>query len=293
MLKDDVNPDSKLLLAPVTIYSFDRGFQFDLYFGQNAIYLGRLPLNQAYNLESLKNLLKNKKIRFIFIAHRVDRRLLNPNPPFKGNLKNWLCNKRSPYSLEKDLEIIRDYIQSRGGKCINTNRFGEIFYLTDEKPGKDNSGLISNGSFEYWWKGFPMGKWRLRSGKVSIGSETTDGLSSLCFEPNPVKSEKGTWITWIFDTSLYKEGAKLKVSMDIKAGKPNDFIVLLTGSINGKRKAIRPGPLKYTGKGDWETLSEVYAITPEMKPIIMHLLLRTGASKPAFVDNLSISAVEE
>ncbi|MGD2090133.1 MAG: hypothetical protein PVH61_28410 [Candidatus Aminicenantes bacterium] len=38
ILKHDVNWENKLLIAPVSVYSLDRGYQLDLYFGKNLVY---------------------------------------------------------------------------------------------------------------------------------------------------------------------------------------------------------------------------------------------------------------
>jgi hypothetical protein len=286
ILKDHVNSGNKLLIAPVSIYSFDRGYQSDLYFGKNAIYLVHLPIKNEYSLESLKKLLQNMNIRYIFLGRRIDRRLLNPDFPLSGPHRGWLRNEKIPYSLEKDREIIQAYIRSKGGLIINENRFGEIYYLCD---GEEESGLIPNGSFEHWWNRFPIGKWRLVNGRISQSEEATDGSSSIRFETD---DNEGSRIIWDFG-DLFKEEVKLRVRCDVKEGKSCKFCLFFTAGINGKRQIIKPGMVRYTGKGDWMSIGNDFKITPGMKGIFFHLRLFPGARAPAFVDNLSIELLKE
>ncbi|MGD2090153.1 MAG: hypothetical protein PVH61_28510 [Candidatus Aminicenantes bacterium] len=286
ILKDEVNSGNKLLIAPLTHYSFDGGFQYDFYFDKNAIYMMHLPIKNEYNLKSLKELLKDKNIRYIFLGKSIDRRLLDPNFHFHGEerYKTWLRNDKNPYSLEKDLEIIHSYIRSKGGYLINQSRFGKIYYLTQDE---EEPGLITYGSFEHWWKGFPMGNWKLDSGRISRSSEATDGSSSIRFEPD---GKKGSRIVRYFG-NLFKDEEKLRVRLDVKADKTCKFGAFFTAGINGKRQVIKPGMVRYTGKGDWMTMGNDFTITPDMKGLLFHLRLFPGAREPAFVDNLSIIVI--
>lgn len=291
ILKDEVNSKNKLLIAPVVIY-VDRGYQLDLYFGKNAVYMCHLPLknlNKEYNLKSLTELLAGLNIRYIFVGGTIDRSLLDPNTPRWERCKNWYRKDAKPYSLEKDLEIIQAYIKSKGGMVINMNRFGEIYYLSGEKI-RQKQNLITNGSFEHWWKGFPMGGWKLLSGKISRSGETTEGSGSIRFEPD---AKNGSRIIRVFRKPLYKNEAKLRVCLDVKAGAPGKFVFYFLANVNGKLQTIEPGVVRYRGKGDWVTLSEDFAITPDMKEIIFNLRLLPGAKKPAFVDNLSIEPLNQ
>jgi hypothetical protein len=286
ILKDEVNSKNKLLIAPVIIY-VDRGFQLDLYFGRNAVYMCHLPfnnLNKEYNLKSLTELLAGLNIRFIFVGRTIDRRLLDPDTPTWKRCKNWYRKDASHYSLEKDLEIIQAYIKSKGGMVINMNRFGDIYYLSGKEV-EQKQNLISNGSFEHWWRGFPMGKWKLVTGKISKSVEATEGSSSICFEPD---AKNGSRIIRVFKKPLYKNGAKLRVCLDAKAGDPGKFIFYFSAYVKGKWKTIEPGVVRYRGNGDWVTLSEDFAISPDMKEFSFNLRLLPGAEKPAFVDNLHI-----
>lgn len=288
ILKDDVNSKNKLLLAPAAIYSFDRAFKLDLYFGKNAVYMNHLPIKDEYNLKSLKELLKDMDIRYIFLGKRIDRRFIGKDFPLTGLYKRWFRNDKNPYSLEKDLEIIQAYIRSKGGMVINMNRFGKIYYLTGKKSVQKESGLITNGSFENWWKGFPMGEWKLLSGRISRSFEATEGLNSIRFAPTHKGDKKGTRIIWVFRKPLQKNVSKLRVRLDVKAGKSGKFVFFFTAGINVKKQTIKPGEVRYNGKGDWVTLSEDFAITTNMRTLIFHLWLQPGAREPAFVDNLSI-----
>jgi hypothetical protein len=290
ILKDDVDSQNKLLIAPAAAYSFDRGFTSDLYFGKNAVYMCHLPIKDEYNLKFLKELLRGRNIRYIFLGKRIDPRIsLNLTPRKKNTLYHrWFRNDKNPYSLRKDLEIIKAYIRSRGGLPIAVNRFGKIYYLTDEKPVSGKSDLIINGSFEYWWKGFPMGKWKLVKGRISRSAQATEGSSSICFEPC---EKTGTSLVWIFRKPLYENASTLRVCLDARAGESNKFVLFFTAKINERWKMIEPNIVSYTGKNEWVTFSENFAITPGMKMLCCHLRLLPGARRPAFVDNLSIITV--
>jgi hypothetical protein len=296
ILKENVNPENKLLIAPVTIYFLDRGYQHDLYFGKNAVYMCHLPLKNEYNPESLKKLLDGINIRYIFVGNTIDRRLIDPNCPivdkFGKTLQPWLRNDKSPYSLEKDLEIIQAYIHSKGGLLINENRFGKIYYLTGDKSVRKKFGLITNGSFEHWWKDIPMGEWKLINGRIFKSQEATDGINSLRFEPG---QKEGSRIIRIFEEPrhLLENGSKLRVRLDAKAGKSDRLIFFFTAKINGKWQKVESAAVRYPGKGEWVTLSGDLVITPGMKRLIFHLRLSAGAREPAFVDNLSIELLNE
>ena len=175
-------------------------------------------------------------------------------------------NENFRYSLEKDLEIIQSYIKSRGGLLINKNNSGKIYYLTDDKSLQEETGLIPNGSFEYWWKCLPMGEWWQVNGNVLKSRQSTKGSDSIRFEPNNVENKKGTRIIHMLGKTSYllKHGSKIK-----------------------------PGIITYTGKGEWITLSGHFAITAHMEVLAFHLLLQPGARKPAFVDNLSIELLKK
>lgn len=291
ILKDDVNPENKLLIAPVTVYSLDRGYQYDLHFGENAVYMCYLPLNNEYNLKTLKELLKGMNIRYIFLGKNIDRRLLDPNCPLRLTkiYKPWLKNEKSPYSLEKDLRIINAYIQSKGGLLVDTNWFGEIYYLTGVEMAQTKN-LITNGSFEYWWKGLPMGKWKILSGKVSMSAESTDGSNSMRLEPG---DKKGTIITWTFPKSFCEDAPKLRVRLDAKAGKAGRLVFYFIGYINKKWEIIKPGFVRCHFNGKWATISQDFVLTPDIKVAVFNLRVLPGAKKPAYVDNLSIERIKE
>lgn len=287
ILEDDVNSKNKLLITPVIIAPHI-GFNWDLYFGKNAIYLWKLHIKKEYNLKSLEALLKDKNIRYIYLGKRIHGRVLKPNFHISRRFRGWLRNEKFQYSLEKDLEIIQAYIRNKGGLVIHHDYLGDIYYLTGEKL-VQKPGLIDNGSFEHWRKGFPMGRWKQMSGRISRSGEATSGSCSVCFKPG---NKKGTQINWIFPRPVplpfLKHGGTLRAQLDAKAGKSHKFTFFFTAIINGKRQRIEPGLVRYKGNGDWITLTQDFAITTGMKNLMFCLRLQAGAREPAFVDNLSI-----
>ncbi|HLP61839.1 MAG TPA: glycosyltransferase family 39 protein [Candidatus Deferrimicrobium sp.] len=141
ILGQEVNPRNKLLIAPVIVWD-GKGFQHEFYFGrEGAIYLAALPIDEEYNLKSLSDLLKNKRIRYIFLDYNdMQTVLLKPGCPIPlKSFRNWLRNDKFQYSLEKDFAIIREYIRLRGGIPISDTPYGKLYKLTDKKQGKTGS----------------------------------------------------------------------------------------------------------------------------------------------------------
>lgn len=106
-LKDKVNPGNKLLIAPVLIWDGDV-YKSDLYFGrENAIYMADLPIDKEYNLSSLTELLKFKKILYVFLNRKLLYFMLNAGNMLPKRYQNWFCNEKVQYSAEKDLVTIQ------------------------------------------------------------------------------------------------------------------------------------------------------------------------------------------
>lgn len=289
-LEKHVNPGNKLLIAPVTAHSQARAAQSDLYFGENALYMVHLPIKNEYSLESLRQVLQDKKIRYLFVENKIDSMFSDPNFSFgKGSpIQRWLRNEKISDFLKKDLDIIRAYIQCEGGLAILKNRFGWAYYLTGDESVRKKFGMIINGSFEYWWKGYPLGGWVKSRGKVSRSNEAGEGLSSLRFEPG---QKEGSKLAWVFKKFLPKEEIKLKVRLDAKAGEPGKLLFFFVANISGKRQKIAPGEIHCPGGGEWTTMAEDFVITPGMRRIVFYILLQPQAREPAFIDNLSIERI--
>jgi adenine-specific DNA methylase len=105
--------------------------------------LATLPIPEEYNLKSLNDLLKNKRIRYIFLDYNdMQTVLLKPGCPIPlKSFRNWLRNDKFEYSLEKDFAIIREYIRLRGGVLISDTSYGKLYKLTDKK--QENTGIDS------------------------------------------------------------------------------------------------------------------------------------------------------
>jgi hypothetical protein len=70
-------------------------------------------------------------VRYLYLGKGINQRLLKPGHHRErmGVYKAWLGNKKSTYSLKKDLKIIQAYIRVKGGLLINENRFGKIYSI--------------------------------------------------------------------------------------------------------------------------------------------------------------------
>lgn len=124
ILKDKVNGERRVLIAPVIAFSFDRGFQSDLYFGkEGAVYFRDLTAPEGeYNSESLGRVLQDQKIGYVFISPILYRKLLRDD--HNQSVRSWVFNPPSPYTLEKDRAAIIGYInRHRGGQFINVGEW--------------------------------------------------------------------------------------------------------------------------------------------------------------------------
>ena len=300
-LGNDVNPENRLLITPAVVISTDQRYRHDFYFGNNAVYQINLPVKGEFNLTSFTELLKPRHIRYIFVGTELHARYLNPDFPLPGKrFHQWLRNEKFRYSLEEDLDIIHSYIREKRGVLIFSNRICNIYYLPHEDLLLKKNGLVTNGSFEHWWKNLrPLGEWTLLSGEISMSEEATDGLYSLRLEP---AGENASRITWTHEGPLDispgipgipGNGPMLRARFDAKASEAGTFFFYFRALIDGKWERLKPGILWHPGNGEWVTFSEDIEPVKGMKDLTLDIWLQAGAEKPAFVDNVSVAAVEQ
>ncbi len=290
-LKDKVDEKNKVLLAPALLSFFDYSYRCDLYLGKNALYMVQLPIKDEYNATILRELLKDKNIRYIFIGKggSLDYNYINPNFPLPGwdYCIAWFRNPKFKYSLEKDLEIIHDYIRDRGGLAIYEYGFGEIYLLTDRNISSfsaHKNNLLKNGSFEVWLNGLPLEGWELGYGKISMSGAAADGSYSIQFESG---SNNGTSLKRLFthSSSPPGQGLKLNIQVDIKTGEPDKFTFYINVLKDEKWSRVIPVKLNTAPKGEWLTLSGDFEIPPGVVYYVFNLWLQPGASRPVLVDN--------
>ncbi len=282
LLKTRVDSKNQLLVTPAALSSIDGGFNCDLYFGNNALYQNRLPLTGDYTLETLQNLLNKLSVRFVWVGKKIDSRMLKQNFNLPERFKPWLRNKKSSYSVEKDLDILHRYINGRGGVLLDKSKLGELYLLTDDQTHSSN--ILTNGSFEYWEKGLPLGGWHLIAGKVSMNH-------SLRLEP---EDKTGSRLAWSLPDPLplKQDPSIVTVRLDARAEENDILQIFFTTRIKGEPKRIHLETLRHTGNGQWQTISGLWEVTSSMKGLQLHILLRRGAGKPAQVDNLTLSLDE-
>ncbi len=138
LIKTRVDGRNKMLVTPIAIVPYSRGFRCDLYFGEDAVYQNQLPLTEEYTLEALWDLLKNKSIRFVWVGNNADPTIYSPGVRIPRAYKPWLRNEKHPYSVEKDLAIVHRYIAARAGVLMDTSRFGRLYWLSDTPTEKEN-----------------------------------------------------------------------------------------------------------------------------------------------------------
>lgn len=129
VLKNKIDSKNKVMIAPACVYSFDLGFQCDLYFGNNSIYLCRLPLDETYSVEMLHKVIDSMNISYIFISKEIDTRLMKPDFSLSPTYEAWFRREGEPYSLAKDLEILHKFIQNEGGTLVKETCWGSIYSI--------------------------------------------------------------------------------------------------------------------------------------------------------------------
>lgn len=128
VLKDKVNSQNKVLITPFIIYSHRKGFQYPMYFGENARYI----IEFGYGNQELNQLIQGEKIRYIYIGKSdLDKRILQQPPTevpvdFYGLRSNdW----KNGYSVEKELDILSTYLNSARADKIFESDQGTIYRL--------------------------------------------------------------------------------------------------------------------------------------------------------------------
>lgn len=158
IIGEQVDSSHKLLIAPAAVYSFDDGFNSDIYFGQNALYLCNVEIKDRYNLDVLVKIIVENDIKYIYITNHnwIDKRKLDQQflPPFIDEIKpkrirerlnkspskayrlqkrisypTWFLNSEFRYSLEEDYNIIDEFLKNTDAVLIESSRFGKIYSL--------------------------------------------------------------------------------------------------------------------------------------------------------------------
>lgn len=143
LLKSKVNVENKLLVSPVVNRALGRVFQCSLYFGDQAIYQNQLPLKGSYSFDSLNKMLKNVPVAYIWLGRQPDMQLLDRSLPIPKRFVPWLRDPTNPYSLEKDLSVLRQYISYKQGVLLDMSDYGELYWLTGKQSGSSVTSSIT------------------------------------------------------------------------------------------------------------------------------------------------------
>lgn len=128
VMKDKVDSNHKILIAPYILYSHRKGFQAPFYFGENAPYIIDFP----YSGFTLDQLVKEKKIKYLYISKiEYDYRILKQPKreipiDFYGLRKtDW----ENGYSVEEEMKILNEFIQRNKTQKIFESENGTIYEL--------------------------------------------------------------------------------------------------------------------------------------------------------------------
>jgi hypothetical protein len=117
-----VTPQSKLLLAPYLQWMHRPQYQAPVYFGENALYLMQCENN------SLAEYIQQQHIKYIFISKDLDRSIAESNQTRYKNLGSCTGMDKSNYNLERDLEVINEYlINANAEKIAESKIYGTLY----------------------------------------------------------------------------------------------------------------------------------------------------------------------
>lgn len=288
-LKTRVNGRNRLLLAPASLFSFDRAFQMEFYFGPLADYQVNLPLDAAPDPSRLGQLLEGRNIRYVFVGTKLYPPFLDPRAPVPGlrYYREWLRNPQSPYSLQNDLTLIGEYIRSRGGVVLGNDRFGTLYELRGDEPQSGGRIEVMNGSFEQWSNGMPVGAWMVKKGRISRADEGVSGDYALRLEPGPGDGIGHLVCDLPLGADVGRSGMPLRVGIDVKARMGDRPSLYLIAEIDGHWQLLKPpGIVTYNGRGGWQILAAGFTATEQMKRIRLCLWMENRRNLPVWFDNL-------
>lgn len=292
ILKDKVDENNKVLIAPAVAYRSDRAWRSRYYFRANAVYQINLPIVEEYSVDYLEELLSERSISYILIVNRIDRRYL-------ANLRNiggWRGSEDSPYTVFKDRKNLLEYVRRHEGHLVRKRSWGELYWV-DQTPSRhwsEHANLIANGSFEQWSNEGPD-RWRVSGKSVLELSDVTDGAQAAIMPIPRASAKQGTRLVHRLKIPEGVRGSRLYVAMDAKAA-PGSLSYAVYAPVNGRMEAItsprRPGISdwrNYDGDGDWRRLLCDVEIPDQTDRRKMNLIimLRPGASQPALIDDVS------
>lgn len=138
VLKDKIG-DRKLLVTPYLEYSHRRGFQQDMYFGNQALYI----IDFQDLARSLEDIVREYNIKYIFVGKsEIDTRILNQKTFHKYNLNDHYQHESVPlvlgacygmnsatYSLEREQQLLDQFISAHHGRILWQGRGGILYEI--------------------------------------------------------------------------------------------------------------------------------------------------------------------
>ena len=127
----EVNYNNKLLIAPLSVYYRDRGFSFDLYFGNNAIYEVLINPDTISTDVSLTEILDSYPIKYIFLSRYLDKRNFTPDYPFNSiTIPKWEKYFDYKYELDKDLHMLFEFFKSKNTLMVDSSKHGYLYKIS-------------------------------------------------------------------------------------------------------------------------------------------------------------------
>ncbi|MBP7461251.1 MAG: hypothetical protein KBA26_08175 [Candidatus Delongbacteria bacterium] len=232
-------------------------------------------------------------IRFESITGQISPSFIDPQSTLdkRKYYREWLRNPNFNYTLQKDLEILHQYIETKKGELFHQDEFGEVYYLSEVEP---TYNWIEEGSFENCKGGFPAEIWELKSGKVSISDLSANGSLSICLEPEQKNTITRLIRLLTIPADHVKPDSRVTVYMDVKADAGVTFsFCLLAHDGHTWKKMNPPGDVLYDGQGHWQMLTGDFIYTSDIKLLKLELQAAHKGNSRAFVDNFSIMNIDK
>lgn len=127
----DVSQNSKLLVTPLSVYYRDKGFRYNLYFGENAIYQVLINPDSMNTDAQLAQILDFYPIKYIFLSKYLDKRNFTPDYPFNSDtISKWKKYFGNNYELDKDLQLLFEYLEDKHAIIVDSSKHGYLYEIS-------------------------------------------------------------------------------------------------------------------------------------------------------------------
>ena len=155
--------------------------------------------------------------------------------------------------------------------------------------------LIRNGSFERWADAVPL-HWTVIGGAAAVSTNSTEGENAVRLEVPSAADESGSRLNQYFRHDSVRAGRTLHIAADARADDTHCLGFGVYAIVDGEARLISrdakgaSGWINHPGLRCWTTLLFDAPIPRgvDRDSVRLVVMLRKRATKPAFVDNISV-----